>query len=37
MRKQGKTEEEGEEVISPLSSHNVPAEACLQVTEAKPY
>ena len=37
VKKQDQIEEEGPAVISPLSSHNVPAEACLQVTEAKPY
>lgn len=34
VKKQEQIQEEGEEVISHLSSHNVPAVACLQVTEA---
>ena len=37
VKRQEQIEEDGGEVISPLSSLNVPAEACLQVTEAKPY
>lgn len=37
VKKQEQIEEDGREVIPPLSSHNVPAKACLQVTEAKPY
>jgi len=37
VKKQEQIEEDGGEVISPLSSLNVPAEACLQVTEPKPY